>query len=208
MTLLSKSRFAKAHGPTVGGPVLGPLWRVAYPSRFDRDALCCDIFIPSPQEPHTATRTRIVNVHLDSLPINPSHRPRQFSTVASFLPSAGHGLVAGDFNPVLDEDATLVESNGLTDVWTALHPGKPGNTWGTDGEQAFPPSRLDKVVLLGLQPYHIEVLEPKRLGEVFMEQHNDQASVDQSEFQKTQSSDVNLPLSDHQPLLCSFSLAG
>ncbi|KAF7628618.1 hypothetical protein AFLA_003969 [Aspergillus flavus NRRL3357] len=107
ITLLSKARFAST--------ALGPVWRVAYPSHFDRDALCCDIFVSFGRE-RSPTRVRLVNVHLDSLPIKPSHRPRQISIISSFLRSAGCGLVAGDFNPVLEEDATLLESNGLTDI--------------------------------------------------------------------------------------------
>ncbi|KAE8152852.1 Endonuclease/exonuclease/phosphatase [Aspergillus avenaceus] len=167
MTLLSKSHFA-----------LGPIWRVTYPSHFGRDALCCDVFVPSCGR---HTRVRLVNVHLDSLPMRPSHRPRQISIVSSFLRIAGRGLVAGDFNPVLDEDATLPESNSLTDVWVALRPEDPGFTWGTDGEQPFPPNRMDKVAIVGLEPFGIRTLEPKRLG-------------------------INSPWSDHHALLCSFGI--
>ncbi|KAE8377730.1 Endonuclease/exonuclease/phosphatase [Aspergillus bertholletiae] len=144
MTLLSKTCFALA--------ALGPIWRVAYPSHFGRDALCCDLF-PLPNR----RRIRLVNVHLDSLRIQPSHRPQQISIVSSFLRSASHGLVAGDFNSVLEEDATLLERSGLTDVWTALHPNDSGYTWGTDGEQLFPPNRMDKVAMIGLDPHSIKI---------------------------------------------------
>ncbi|KAJ5806868.1 hypothetical protein N7474_010460 [Penicillium riverlandense] len=125
MTLLSKTRFAPSDDAS--NAVLGPIWRVRYPSRYGRDALCCDIFIPSLEE-SSATRIRLVNVHLDSLPIQPSCRPQQLSIVSPFLRSAGRGLVAGDFNQVLDEDATLLEKNGLVDAWTTLHPEEPGYT--------------------------------------------------------------------------------
>jgi len=136
-----------------------------------------------------------VNVHLDSLPIKPSQRPRQVSIVSSFLRTAGHGLVAGDFNPVLDEDAFLLEHNGLMDVWTSLHPDDPGYTWGADGKQPFPPNRLDKVAVLGLLPRSIETLEPQRLG------HSDS-----SENQQTGSTEEGTLWSDHHALLCSFGL--
>jgi tyrosyl-DNA phosphodiesterase 2 len=48
MTLLSKTRFTPFYDPS--NAVLGSIWRALYPSRFDRDALCCDIFIPSFEE--------------------------------------------------------------------------------------------------------------------------------------------------------------
>ncbi|KAH7176321.1 Endonuclease/exonuclease/phosphatase [Dactylonectria macrodidyma] len=161
--LLSKSRFGhlqdaspSTHPPTIG---LGPLWRVKYQSRFGRDALCCDILVPSPTSGQI-NPTRLVNVHLDSLPLQPSHRPQQLATIASLLRSAGQGLVAGDFNPVLPQDATLVEENQLIDAWTTLHGQDPGFTWGVDGENRFPPARLDKVAVIGLEPVEMEVMHP------------------------------------------------
>lgn len=135
---------------------LGPVWRVKYLSRFSRDALCCDIFL-------SASRIRLINVHLDSLNINPGNRPRQLAIAASLLRVAGVdcGVVAGDFNPVAESDASLVADNGLLDDWEVLRPGEDGFTWGLDGEGApFPPGRLDKVVFRGerLTPVSIEVL--------------------------------------------------
>ncbi|KAJ5206560.1 Endonuclease/exonuclease/phosphatase [Penicillium cf. griseofulvum] len=167
-----------------------------YPSHFDRDALCCDIFAFSPREPEpsSTTRIRLVNVHLDSLPMNPSYRPRQISIISSLLYAAGRGLVAGDFNPVLKDDATLIEDSGLIDVWTSLHSEDPGYTWGVDGEQPFPPNRLDKVAVLGLSPYNIKTLKPKRLS-----------NLDESESQQAGRTE-EIPWSDHHALLCSFGL--
>ncbi|KAJ5622656.1 hypothetical protein N7528_005888 [Penicillium herquei] len=165
MTLLSKARFTG--GQRMQYPTIGPIWRVKFPSHFARDALCCDIFVPSHQKPRSSittspTRIRLVNVHLDSLPIKPSHRPQQISIASSLLQSARQGLVAGDFNPVLDEDGDLLDRNGLKDVWTSLRPGEFGFTWGVDGEEPFPPNRLDKVGILGLRSRRINTLEPKR----------------------------------------------
>lgn len=168
ITLLSKARFTTGQGTTF--PTIGPIWRVKFPSHFARDALCCDIFVTSQQksssseEFNPAKRIRLVNVHLDSLPINPSHRPQQLSIVSSYLRAAGQGLVAGDLNPVLDEDLDLLEKNGLVDAWTCLRPGEPGFTWGVDGNQPFPPNRLDKIGTLGLQSQSISTLEPRRLS--------------------------------------------
>ncbi|KAL2760652.1 hypothetical protein ACRALDRAFT_205431 [Sodiomyces alcalophilus JCM 7366] len=194
VTLLSRQRFAPmGSGTKTGRARLGRVWRVPYPSRYDRDALCCDIFVPSPDSPRSLTRTRLINVHLDSLAIHPSHRPQQMSIISRFLRSAGRGVVAGDFNPVLEEDATLVEGNGLTDAWTALHPEQPGYTWGTDGKQSFPPARLDKVALLGLRPYEIRVVESQRLGSLWFES------------QGVENPGNTRPWSDHHALLCSFA---
>jgi len=196
MTLVSKARFALDSDSGMSNATLGPIWRVKYPSHFERDALCCDLFAFSPREPEpsSTTRIRLVNVHLDSLPMNPSHRPRQISIVSSFLCTAGRGLVAGDFNPVLKDDATLIEDSGLMDVWTSLHSEDPGYTWGVDGEQPFPPNRLDKVAVLGLSPYSIKTLKPKRLSN-FDETKSQQAGRTEG-----------IPWSDHHALLCSFGL--
>lgn len=151
ITLLSKARFPSQS--------LGPVWRVRYPSHFQRDALCCDIFAPSaPDGPRV--RLRLVNVHLDSLAIQPSFRPQQVSIAASLLHSAGRGVVAGDFNPVLPSDNTLVQDNGLMDAWLELHPQDPGFTWGVDGKQPFPPNRMDKVATVGLKVQAMEILSP------------------------------------------------
>lgn len=148
VTLVSKSASNVA---------LGPIWRVKYPSRFERDALCCDLLIHSQAQ---FSRIRLINIHLDSLAINPSLRPLQLSIVASYLRAAGQGLAAGDFNPVLPEDDTLVNANGLVDAWTEVRPDEAGFTWGIDGKQRFPPSRLDKVAMIGLKAFDIHVIPP------------------------------------------------
>ncbi|UPK91554.1 hypothetical protein LCI18_002489 [Fusarium solani-melongenae] len=153
MMLVSKARF----GPSA----LGPVWRVKFPSRFGRDALCSDMFVSSSTDDSSQiSRLRLINVHLDSLALEPSRRPKQLSITAELLREAGKGLIAGDFNPVLPEDNTLVANNGLVDAWVKLHDSEPGFTWGVDGKQAFPPGRLDKIAMLGLQPHEIEVMHP------------------------------------------------
>ncbi|PIG89872.1 hypothetical protein AARAC_008610 [Aspergillus arachidicola] len=174
ITLLSKARFAST--------ALGPVWRVAYPSHFDRDALCCDIFVSCGRE----------------------RSPMRISIISSFLRSAGCGLVAGDFNPVLEEDAALLESNGLTDVWTVLHPEDPGYTWGTAGEQPFPPNRMDKIATVGLKPHDIKTLEPQRLSILGGAQN---APMDHRKSQISPMEDTP-PWSYHAALLCSFGLVG
>lgn len=194
MTLLSRSRFSPvASQPSPGttpssawGFSLGPVWRVRYPSRFQRDALCCDILWDR------TTRIRLVNVHLDSLPIQPNLRPQQVSIAADLLRAAGgggRGLIAGDWNPVTEGDASLVRENGLVDAWEHLRPGEDGFTWGLDGKgEPFPPGRLDKVAVLGLTAKDIEVMHPGTL----------QTATDSGD-------DTVVPWSDHSGLICSFT---
>ncbi|KAJ5513380.1 hypothetical protein N7463_002932 [Penicillium fimorum] len=204
MTLVSKTRFARP-GSETSRFALGPVWRVAFPSHFGRNVLFCDLFVPSPTDASSTTRVRLANVHLDSLPIKPSHRPRQLSIVSSFLRSVGCGMVAGDFNPVLDEDAVLIESNGLTDAWLALRPEESGYTWGADGKQRFPPNRMDRIALLGLKARGIEILEARQVGELDGQQ-NLQSETNIPESQETEPTAI--PWSDHHALLCSFALEG
>ncbi|KFZ13890.1 hypothetical protein V501_03466 [Pseudogymnoascus sp. VKM F-4519 (FW-2642)] len=191
MTLLSKARFS-------GRARIGPVWRVKFQSKFGRDALCCDIFLPDPGpasgEEGDEKCVRLVNVHLDSLAIVPSCRPHQLATMASSLRSAERGIIAGDFNPVLPEDKTLVEENGLDDAWHELRKGEDGFTWGIDGKASYPPNRMDKVALLGLVVRDIEVMDP---GTV----------VEPGGRDAGQGGGRILPWSDHSGLRCNFGLA-
>lgn len=203
MTLLSRASFealSDTHANRPGstnastadaGSRVWPVWRVEYPSRFKRDALCCDIFWD------TETRIRLINVHLDSLPIQPNQRPRQVAIAANFLRTAGmgRGVITGDWNPVSEEDTALVEENGLVDAWEILRPGEDGYTWGLDGKsEPFPPGRLDKVAVLGLKPLDIKVLHPQKL------------SVDHGSGGEMTAGngEEGVPWSDHSGLFCSF----
>jgi tyrosyl-DNA phosphodiesterase 2 len=185
ITLLSKTRFQN--------PKPGSVWRVKYPSRFERDALCCDVFVPlAPGRPDEVARIRLVNVHLDSLPIQPSLRPQQVAMVAALLRSAGRGVVAGDFNPVLPADDTLAQENGLLDAWVELRPSDTGFTWGIDGKEPFPPNRMDKVATVGLRVQSVEILSPGNIANTHKagERHTDNV----------------VAWSDHSGLKCSFKL--
>ncbi|KAL1970091.1 hypothetical protein VTN77DRAFT_6496 [Rasamsonia byssochlamydoides] len=241
MTLVSRSRFGDA-GRAADKVALGPIWRAKYPSRFERDALCCDLLLPSlgpapsrsrsPSSTSTVapvtamsssvspeslpqkylSRIRLINVHLDSLPIQPSLRPRQLSIIASYLRAAGRGLVAGDFNPVLPEDDTLVSANRLVDAWTELHPNEAGFTWGFDGNQPFPPIRLDKVAMVRLKAYDIQVIPPGTcMGTGTSGQEREQqvgAPLLKQEQEQRHDHDSPLRWSDHSGLMCSFALVG
>ncbi|GAB1313547.1 hypothetical protein MFIFM68171_03757 [Madurella fahalii] len=199
ITLLSKHSFD--HGSRANTPKsrLGLVWRVKYPTRFGRDALCCEVFLAP-----TGVPVRLVNVHLDSLPIQPNLRPRQLAIVAGMLHSAGHGLVAGDFNPVLPADDALVTENRLIDAWAELHPREDGFTWGIDGQQPFPPARLDKIAMVGLQPQEIEVIHP---GMLPMEECSGvgvkQPGSDEGLNDNDEAND-SIPWSDHSGIRCNF----
>lgn len=114
------------------GIQLGAIWKIALPSHFGRDALCCDVIFNASATYYSAgrreSRIRLINVHLDSLPIHPSLRPQQLALCTAYLRAAGRGVVAGDFNPVLEQDEELVGVNGLVDAWARLKPGAPGYT--------------------------------------------------------------------------------
>lgn len=194
ITLLSK-RWIINHDVSLGG-----LWRIPLPSRFGRDALCCDLILNASSKcalGRQALRIRLINVHLDSLPINPSLRPRQLSLAASYLSAAGRGLIAGDFNTVLPEDEDLISTNKLTDGWAHLYPEDSGFTWGVYNGNPFPPNRLDRVALLNLSPLAMTILKTHEV-----DGHDKMVSDGSSE-----SPDVKVPFSDHCGLLCKVKWA-
>ncbi|KJZ73400.1 hypothetical protein HIM_07194 [Hirsutella minnesotensis 3608] len=206
LTLLSKRRLGHDNDDNGMDALVGPVWSVSYKSFFGRDALCCDVLVRASSAGRLA-RVRLVNVHLDSLGLRPSCRPHQVGVVAGLLRGAGRGLVAGDFNPVLPEDATLVEDNGLDDAWVRLRGGEPGATWGGDGKREvppgrldFPPGRLDKIAMVGLDVRTIEILHPGttsvRGGDGAADEQEDATQADEQ-----------VEWSDHCGLMCTFAVA-
>jgi len=165
MTLLSSRRFGSPlldeEGERGGMQMLDGVFRMGLPSRYRRDALCVDIAAPSA----SGTVLRLLNVHLDSLD---SHfrRALQMWALAGLLrePRCRGGIIAGDFNAILPEDHRLVDKHELLDAWVALHgsTGSDGATWGVgvELEGELKAGRLDKVVMSGLRPDEIEVLQP------------------------------------------------
>lgn len=203
MTLLSRSLFGGlfdtpgsnikyASQPVSNGSFsLGSVWRVKYPSRFNRDALCCDIFW------NRTTRIRLVNVHFDSLPIQPNLRPRQVAIAADLLRTAGvgRGVIAGDWNTVTEEDMALAQRNSLIDAWEYLRPGEDGFTWGLDGKgEPFPPGRLDRVAVLGIMLVDIKVVHPETIMTA-IDSRGERTAGDNRE---------GIPWSDHSGLVCNF----
>lgn len=206
ITLLSKARF---HRPPHCAPgdscmTLGRVWRIKYDSRYSRDALFCDVHVVPPrsndgESPTDSACIRLVNVHLDSLALRPSHRPGQIATAASALRDAGCGLVAGDFNPVLPEDQTLVTDNGLVDAWTATCGPTGGETWGADRQKRYAPRRMDKVAMLGLDVEAIDILRPGVISSQPMGPDHP------GNGPKTHSSQSVVPWSDHSGIRCVLS---
>src|ERR1700683_5435735 len=119
----------RGHNPRLGSVTLvrrgsplftaGSVYRIHYPSHMSRDALSCDLHIRRLSDVDTKL-IRIINVHLDSLPITPPLRPTQLSVCADHLRAACTGCVAGDFNAILPADARLAQALGLTDSLEAV----------------------------------------------------------------------------------------
>lgn len=206
-TMISRRRFAR--GSCDVFPSLGAAWAVWYPSRYERYALCCDINAPPLVLNGTPETVRLVNVHLDSLATRPSHRPRQMEIVSQMLHAhdVRGGIVAGDFNPVLPEDNTLVEDNDLADCWTQLRGDAtefPGHTWGIDGTQRFPPTRLDKIAYWGVTPKTIEIIHP---GTVVQEIPTTYIDGEGNDIPRDPADEPGkIPWSDHSGLVMTFSL--
>ncbi|KAG8421619.1 hypothetical protein J3458_003485 [Metarhizium acridum] len=81
-----------------------------------------------------------------------------------------------------------------------------------DGQQPFPPGRLDKVGLVGLRPYHIEVMHPGVI-DLGSNDGNRNTSVKDTvsvcnETGLVKPSDQIVPWSDHSGLKCSVELVG
>ena len=199
MTFLSNACFAsglnskKKEGDVVeqgGKLMLGRVFRMKFPSKYKRDALCVDILQPTAP----GAVFRIINVHLDSLWDTLHYRAQQMEILADVLrePGCGGGLIAGDFNAIRPEDDELIEKNKMVDAWVALHgrtdPG--GATWGVGVKRrgGLRPKRLDKVAMMGFKANEMEVLRPGLI-----------------ELPRPGEKPVEIPWSDHCGLRCTFT---
>jgi tyrosyl-DNA phosphodiesterase 2 len=147
--------------------MLHSAFRMTLPSRYERDALCVNFHDPATP----GNVLRLLNVHLESLDAY-FRRAFQVHLLNGLLREGGcsGGVVAGDFNAIDPDDRTLVEKHGLVDAWVKLSEqttGLDGATWGVgvELEHGLKPGRLDKVVMLGLEPVDIEVLQPGRIDD-------------------------------------------
>ncbi|KAI0337093.1 hypothetical protein BDW22DRAFT_1471227, partial [Trametopsis cervina] len=186
MTLLSNERFAtsllaekndgsdgkgegegEGEGKRGSKMMLHSAFRMTLPSRYERDALCVNFHDPATP----GNVLRLLNVHLNSLDAY-FRRAFQVHLLNGLLREGGcsGGVVAGDFNAIDPDDRTLVEKHGLVDAWVKLYEqttGLDGATWGVgvELEHGLKPGRLDKVVMLGLEPVDIKVLQPGRIDD-------------------------------------------
>lgn len=178
MTLLSSKRFGSSllaekdseeggEGKSGSKIMLDSVFRTELPSRYARDALCVNITAPTTLGHNTVLR--LLNIHLDSLD---SHfrRTLQMHVLSGLLRETGcrGGIIGGDFNAIQPEDHMLVEKYGLVDAWVALHgnlngsDGGSGDTWdvGSNLKDDLKPGRLDKILMLNIQPDEIQLLQP------------------------------------------------
>jgi tyrosyl-DNA phosphodiesterase 2 len=153
---------------------------------MNRDALVVDLCITRPTHrcqdaedvatvgTHTSPfHLRAVNVHLESLALQPPLRPAQLAHCKNHVNETEAGFIAGDFNAIESFDDELAEQNGLIDAWAALHllesgdestkngrrPSmKGGETWGIQVEEPFPPGRLDRIALKNMRPLRMKVV--------------------------------------------------
>ena len=115
---------------------------------------------PSPRE----VTVRIANVHLESLPMGVSFRPLQLKTTARLLRGNGiyAGIVAGDMNAIMPNDADIHQDALLLDAWPDGDEDESGFTWGYQPRSKFPSGRLDKILYTSKQ--RCEVERPQRVG--------------------------------------------
>jgi len=130
-------------------------------SRMGRTGLAVDIKLTGPSRD---VMLRVINTHLESLPIGAPARPRQMALLAGLLKAEGigGGVIAGDMNAISRSDMTLVADIGLRDTWRRGDSDPEGFTWGFQPQEPFPPCRMDKVVYLPRKAYQLD--QPERIG--------------------------------------------
>jgi tyrosyl-DNA phosphodiesterase 2 len=119
-------------------------------SYMGRNALVTDIMVGGAAERHAPRILRVINTHLESLPMGTPMRITQMGVIAGLLNEAGilGGITCGDMNAIAPSDATLPEQNGLSDAWEYRRDGEEveGTTWGYQPGTRYPPGRLDKIL--------------------------------------------------------------
>ncbi|KAF4344590.1 endonuclease exonuclease phosphatase family [Fusarium beomiforme] len=131
-------------------------FRVHYSAtQMERDALFIDATT-------SGQKLRLCNTHLESLALEPPHRPAQMQLIASSMHAKdiSGAIVTGDFNAIQPFDKTLHTDNDLQDAYLQLGgqegDGRDDNGGYTWGQQALPElrqlygcSRMDKVFFCG-----------------------------------------------------------
>jgi hypothetical protein len=121
------------------------------------------------------------NIHMESRLAVSRYHAEQVHTLANVLrePGCSGGVLAGTFNAVQLDDHQLLDKNGLTDAWVALHgtSASGGDTWnvGVMHWEGIGGHRLDKIAMMGVQAEEMEVLRrgcidvPRPDGEGYVE---------------------------------------
>ena len=119
-------------------------------SYMGRNALVTDIMVGGAAgHPAPPRILRVINTHLESLPMGTPMRVTQMGVIAGLLKEeALGGIACGDMNAIAPSDATLPEQNGLSDAWEYHRRDREeeGTTWGYQPVTIYPPGRLDKIL--------------------------------------------------------------
>ncbi|KAH6913117.1 Endonuclease/exonuclease/phosphatase [Coprinopsis sp. MPI-PUGE-AT-0042] len=134
---------------------------------MQRAALAVYVLLSEPEPSEDVAMICLVNTHLESLPEGFPYRPEQLKLAAGFLKQEDvrGGVVAGDMNAIMPEDANLHADVQLRDAWRRGDHDEEGFTWGyqeTFNPGRYPHGRLDKVLYLPRRGYKVEA--PHRLG--------------------------------------------
>jgi len=133
-------------------------------SIMQRTGVIVDIRLKAP-EPHEHDVTlRVINTHLESLPVGNEVRPEQLKLLSKFLkgPGVRGGIIAGDMNPIGPKDSAMPAALGLKDTWRKGDRDERGITWGEQPKTEFAAGRFDKILYLPRKGYRVD--EPQRIG--------------------------------------------
>lgn len=133
-------------------------------SAMQRTGVMVDIRLAAPKPHDRDVVLRIINTHLESLPVGNEVRPEQLKLLAKFLKGAGvrGGIISGDMNPIGPKDAAAPGVLGLRDAWRKGDTDERGFTWGEQPRAEFPAARFDKILYLPRKGYKVD--EPQRIG--------------------------------------------
>jgi len=137
-------------------------------SIMGRSALVTNITVGGAAERHAPRILRVINTHLESLPIGTPMRITQMGVIAGLLKEAGilGGIACGDMNAIAPSDATLPEQNGLSDAWEHKQDEEEeeGTTWGSEPVTIFPPGRLDKILYTESDAFDVKDVQRIAVG--------------------------------------------
>ncbi|KAJ7601772.1 Endonuclease/exonuclease/phosphatase [Mycena polygramma] len=133
-------------------------------SDMQRTGVMVDIRLGAPEPHDYDVILRIVNTHLESLPVGNNVRPEQLKLLSKFIKAPGvrGGIIAGDMNPIGPKDAATPAALGLRDAWRKGDSDERGFTWGTQPPTEFPAARFDRIFYLPRKGYRVD--EPQRIG--------------------------------------------